>query len=71
MEEITIKNYDNLPVIIHDDTLVSISSLKIGDRYLIRERDEYVDTGSVVTVYEVISKHNNRIESRPVVLKVI
>jgi hypothetical protein len=60
-----------LPVIIHDDTLVSISSLKIGDRYLIRERDEYVDTGSVVTVYEVISKHNNRIESKPVVLRII
>jgi hypothetical protein len=71
MEEITIKNYDNLPVIIHDDTLVSISSLKIGDRYLIKDRDEYVDTGSVVTVYEVISKHNNRIESKPVVLKVV
>ena len=71
MEEITIKNYDNLPVIIHDDTLISISSLKIGDRYLIRENEEYVDTGSVVTVYEVISKHNNRIESKPVVLKVI
>jgi hypothetical protein len=71
MEEITIKNYDNLPVIIHDDTLVSISSLKIGDRYLIRERNEYVDAGSVVTVYEVINKHNNRIESRTVVLKVV
>ena len=71
MEEITIKNYDNLPVIIHDDTLVSISSLKIGDRYLIKDRDEYVDTGSVVTVYEVINKHNNRIESKPIVLKVV
>jgi len=71
MEEITIKDYNNLPVIIHDDTLISITSLKIGNRYLIRENEEYVDSGSVVTVYEVISKHNNRIESKPVVLKVV
>jgi len=70
MEKITVKDYDNLPIIIHDDTLISIASLKIGDRYLIRENEEYVDTGSIVTVYEVISKHNNRIESRPVVMKV-
>jgi hypothetical protein len=71
MEKITVKDYDNLPIIIHDDTLISIASLKIGDKYLIRENEEYVDTGSIVTVYEVISKHNNRIESRPVVMKVI
>jgi hypothetical protein len=71
MEEITLKNYENPPIIIQDDTLISIKSLKIGDRYLMIECDECVDTGSVVTVYEIINKHNNRIESKPVVLKVV
>jgi hypothetical protein len=71
MEKITVKDYDNLPIIIHDDTLISIASLKIGDRYLIRENEEYVDVGDIVTVYEVINKHNNRIESKPIVLKVV
>jgi hypothetical protein len=70
MDTISLKDYDNLPIIVQDDTLVSISSLNIGDRYLIRQREEYVDNGSIVTVYEVINKHNNRIESKPVVLKV-
>jgi hypothetical protein len=71
MDEITLKEYDNLPVIIHDDTLISISSLKIGDGYLIRERVGYVEVGDIVTIYEVINKHNNRIESKLVELKVI
>jgi len=70
MKEITLKDYDNLPIIVRDDTLISISSLNVGDLYLIRERDEYVDTGSIVTVYEVVSKNGNKIESKPVVLKV-
>jgi hypothetical protein len=70
MDEITLKEYDNLPIIIQDDTLVSISSLNVGDLYLVRQRDEYVDNGSIITVYKVINKHNNRIESKPVILKV-
>jgi len=70
MDEITLKEYDNLPIIIQDDTLVSISSLNIGDLYLVRQRDEYVDNGSIITVYKVINKHSNRIESKPVVLKI-
>ena len=71
METIRVSEYEALPIIIQDDTLLSISSLNTGDMYLIKERDDFADIGDVVSVYKVINKKDHSIESKVEILRVV
>ena len=70
MQKLRINEYDNIKIMIQDDTLLSISSLNIGDLYIITERDDCVSVGDVVSVYKVINKTERSIESSVEVFKI-
>jgi hypothetical protein len=63
MKKISLLEYDKLPVIIQDDVLLPINALQIGDLYKMIENDKYIDKGNMVSIYKVINKKQNKIES--------
>ncbi len=69
MNEISMIDYDRLPIIVNDDTLLNLNSLDIGDKYLIF-KDDGVDLNDHVSVYKVINKKEDSIESIPITFKI-
>ena len=70
MQTITQTEYDKLKIIMRDDTLTSITTLSIGELYLIKERDDCYETGDIVSLYKVINKTERSVESIPVLYKI-
>ncbi len=73
MIELTVREYEQLPSIYDDeDNINDIRNLSVGDRYIVRESDTYVEKGVIMSVYEVISKKTDlRVESKVVMVKII
>jgi len=71
MKEMTTREVDNLSIIYEGDGLDNIRNYKVGDFYLMTEREDEVESGDVISVYEVIKKKSpTNIESRIVMVKV-
>jgi len=72
MKQLTIREFDNLPLIYDKDDFNGIKNLEVGDYYLILEKDDYIDKGMVTSVYQVINKKNDlNIESVYVMVEII
>jgi len=72
MKEMTVREFDRLPIIYDHEYFVGIKNLKIGDYYLIQEREDEIQKGDIVSVYEVINKkHERNIESIVNIIKII
>lgn len=69
-DTITLKEYDNLPIMYDDEGNFKRMNLKIGDYYLMREPDDVRDVGDVVSVYEVVRLTETGHESKITVLKI-
>ena len=72
MKQMTVREFDRLPMIYDNEYFAGIRHLKVGDLYLIKEKDDEVEKGDIISVYEVINKKNDRnIESISVMVKII
>lgn len=71
METITLREYDAIPVIYDEDgNFDKHQTFEVGDYYIMRETDDFIDRGSVVSVYEVVGLTETGHESKITVLKV-
>jgi len=71
MKEMTTREVDRLSIIYQGDGLDNIRNYKVGDFYLMIELENEVESGDIISVYEVIKKKSpTNIESRIVMVKV-
>lgn len=69
MKTMTVKQYENIPIMIQDDSLLSFKPLSVGDKYKLLDNEEDIDKGHIVSLYEIIKKEGNKIESKIVIYK--
>lgn len=71
MDTITIREYENLPVMTKGDYLYDRKKLNIDDLVVLCDTDRVPDHGDTVSVYKVIAiKDDGNVEFLPVLLKV-
>jgi hypothetical protein len=70
MNTITLKDYDNIPVMYNEDGDFVRMGLDVGDYYIMRERDDLIERGMMVSVYEVVRITKTGHESKYTMLRI-
>jgi len=70
METITLKEYEKIPILFNYDTINRNIKLKVGDYYVMREPDDFIERGQIVSVYEVIRLTETGDESKITMLRI-
>lgn len=69
LEVISLKEYEKIPMMYEDGELKRLV-LDVGDRYIMREPEDFKERGDVVSVYEIVRLTETGNESKIVMLRI-